>query len=91
MWSFSTCLRFLAGEVEPAGATVSLQARRTNVRFRRESEKRPLFVHTLNGSGLGMTRTIIAIMENYQQEDGSIAVPEVLIPYMGGLQVIEKA
>lgn len=88
MWS-PGCEEWL--EVSSCSNTEDFQARRANVRFRREGEKRPLFVHTLNGSGLGMTRTIIAIMENYQQADGSIQVPEVLVPYMGGLQVIEKA
>ena len=77
-------------EVSSCSNTEDFQARRTNVRFRREGEKRPLFVHTLNGSGLGMTRVIIAIMENYQQEDGSIKVPDVLVPYMGGIEVIGK-
>lgn len=77
-------------EVSSCSNTEDFQARRANVRFRREDEKRPQFVHTLNGSGLGMTRVIIAIMENYQRADGSIKVPDVLIPYMGGLEVIGK-
>jgi seryl-tRNA synthetase len=77
-------------EVSSCSNTEAFQARRANIRFRREGEKRPLYVHTLNGSGLGMTRTIIAIMENYQQADGSIKVPEVLVPYMGGLEVIGR-
>ncbi len=65
------------------------QARRMNARMRRESEKHPLFVHTLNGSGVAVGRALIAVMENYQQADGSIAIPEVLQPYMGGMKVIE--
>ncbi len=77
-------------EVSSCSNTEDFQARRANIRFRREGEKRPLHVHTLNGSALGMTRTLIAIMENYQQEDGSIRVPDALVPYMGGLEVIEK-
>ena len=59
------------------------QARRGNIRFRREKNTKPEYVHTLNGSGLAVGRTLVAILENYQQEDGSIIIPEVLIPYMG--------
>ena len=66
------------------------QARRASIRFRREPKSKPEFVHTLNGSGLAVGRTVAAIMENYQQADGSIAVPEVLRPYMGGLEAIGK-
>jgi len=58
------------------------------VRFRPEPGAKPEFVHTLNGSGLGIPRTMIAIMENYQQADGSIDVPEALRPYMRGIDVI---
>jgi seryl-tRNA synthetase len=75
-------------EVSSCSNTEDFQARRANIRFRREGEKRPLYVHTLNGSGLATPRVIIAIMENYQQADGSIKVPDVLVPYMGGLEVI---
>jgi seryl-tRNA synthetase len=64
------------------------QARRANIRFRREPGAKPEFVHTLNGSGLALPRVMIAIMENYQQADGSIVVPEVLRKYMGGIEVI---
>jgi seryl-tRNA synthetase len=64
------------------------QARRMNARYRPKGEKNTRFVHTLNGSGLAVGRTLVAVMENYQQADGSIAVPEVLKPYMGGLEVI---
>ncbi|MGB6086720.1 MAG: serine--tRNA ligase, partial [Parvibaculum sp.] len=66
------------------------QARRMNARYRPKGEKNTRFVHTLNGSGLAVGRTLVAIMENYQQEDGSIAVPDVLKPYMGGLEVISR-
>ncbi len=65
------------------------QARRANIRYRTESGK-PAFLHTLNGSGLAIPRVMIAIMENYQQEDGTIVVPEVLRPYMGGKSIIGK-
>ncbi len=64
------------------------QARRANIRFKRDKASKPEFVHTLNGSGLAVGRTVAAILENYQQEDGSVVVPEVLRPYMGGLEVI---
>jgi seryl-tRNA synthetase len=64
------------------------QARRANIRYRPAPGARPEFVHTLNGSGLALPRVMIAIMENYQQADGSIVVPQVLRPYMGGREVI---
>ena len=60
-------------------------------RFRQKSEKETQFVHTLNGSGLAIGRTMIAILENYQQEDGSIRVPDALLPYMGGMTTITGA
>lgn len=66
------------------------QARRAAIRFRREGAKKPELVHTLNGSGLAVGRTLLAILENYQQQDGSVLIPEVLQPYMGGLTRIEK-
>lgn len=65
------------------------QARRANIRFKRDKDTKPEFVHTLNGSGLAVGRTVAAILENYQQEDGSVVVPEVLRPYMGGVEVIK--
>ncbi len=76
-------------EVSSCSNVESFQARSTNIRFRPEPSAKPEFVHTLNGSGLGIPRTMIAIMENYQNADGSITVPEVLRPYMGGLEVIK--
>ncbi len=77
-------------EVSSCSNFKDFQARRANIRFRRDAKRgaRPEFVHTLNGSGLGLPRTLIAVIENYQQPDGSILVPEVLKPYMGGVQVI---
>lgn len=75
-------------EISSCSNTGDFQARRMMARFRREGEKRPEFVHTLNGSGLAVGRTLIAVLENYQQPDGSVAVPDVLQPYMGGLSVI---
>ena len=62
-----------------------------NARYRVSGEKELRFVHTLNGSGLAVGRTMIAVMENYQNEDGSITVPEALRPYMGGLETIAAA
>ena len=71
-------------EVSSVSNCTDFQARRANIRFRREAGARPEFAHTLNGSGLALPRTMIAVMENYQQPDGSIDVPEVLLPFMGG-------
>lgn len=64
------------------------QARRASIRFREDEKAKPEFVHTLNGSGLAVGRTLVAILENYQQEDGTVVVPEALRPYMGGCTVI---
>lgn len=64
------------------------QARRAGIRYRDNESKKPKFAHTLNGSGLAVGRTLVAVLENYQNKDGSIQVPKVLIPYMGGLEVI---
>ncbi len=74
-------------EVSSVSNCGDYQARRANVKFRRAG-RRPEYVHTLNGSGLGLPRTLIAVLENYQQADGSIVVPEVLLPWMGGVDVI---
>ncbi len=65
------------------------QSRRARIRYRPNQDARPEFVHTLNGSGLALPRVIIAILENYQQADGSVIIPEVLRPYMGGAEVIQ--
>lgn len=70
-------------EISSCSNCVDFQARRANIRFRRDSKSKPEFVHTLNGSGLAVGRTVAAILENYLQADGSIVVPEVLRPYMG--------
>lgn len=66
------------------------QARRANIRFKGKETKKPTFVHTLNGSGVAMPRTMIAILENYQTKEGDIIIPEVLRPYMGGMQKITR-
>ncbi|MEQ8400030.1 MAG: serine--tRNA ligase [Roseitalea porphyridii] len=75
-------------EISSCSVCGDFQARRMNARYRVEGEKQTRFVHTLNGSGVAMGRALIAVMETYQQEDGSIAVPDVLRPYMGGIDVI---
>jgi len=77
-------------EISSCSNCEDFQARRANIRFRRTSKSKPEFVHTLNGSGLAVGRTIAAVLENYQQPDGSVAIPEVLRPYMGGLNKITK-
>ena len=76
-------------EVSSVSNVTDFQARRANIKYRPEGEKRLQLVHTLNGSGLGMPRTMIAVLENYQQADGSVVVPEVLRPWMGGIEVIK--
>lgn len=76
-------------EVSSISNVTDFQARRANIRYRPSGGKRPRFVHTLNGSGLGMPRTLIAVLENNQQADGSLLLPEVLRPWMGGIEVIE--
>ena len=75
-------------EVSSVSNCEDFQARRANIRYRPEPGAKPRFVHTLNGSGLALPRVMIAILENYQQADGSVVVPEVLRPWMGGLEVI---
>ncbi len=75
-------------EISSCSNTEAFQARRANIRFRPEGKGKTEFVHTLNGSGLAVGRTIIAIMENYQQRDGTIVIPEALRPWMGGQQRI---
>ena len=75
-------------EISSCSNFESFQARRANIRFRREAKGKPEYVHTLNGSGLAIGRTVAAILENYQQEDGSVVIPKVLRPYMGNKEVI---
>jgi len=78
-------------EISSCSNCGDFQARRMKARFRKAGEKNTRFVHTLNGSGLAVGRTLVAVLENYQQEDGSIAVPAVLKPYMGKIEVIHRA
>ena len=75
-------------EISSCSDFEDFQARRANIRFKRDKDHKPEFVHTLNGSGLAVGRTVAAILENYQQEDGSVVIPEALRPYMGGREVI---
>ena len=75
-------------EISSCSNFEAFQARRANIRFRRDSKAKPEHVHTLNGSGLAIGRTVAAILENYQQEDGTIVIPEVLRPYMGNREMI---
>jgi seryl-tRNA synthetase len=75
-------------EISSCSNCEDFQARRANIRYRKDKKEKPLFVHTLNGSGLAVGRTLVAVLENYQQKDGSVIIPEVLRPYMGGLERI---
>ena len=80
MWA-PGCREWL--EVSSCSTCGDFQARRSNIRYRTEPGARPRFVHTLNGSGLGVARVMIAVLESYQQADGSVVVPDVLRPYTG--------
>lgn len=75
-------------EISSCSNCEDFQARRAGIRYRKEKKGRPSFVHTLNGSGLAVGRTLVAVLENYQQKDGSVIIPEALRPYMGGLERI---
>jgi seryl-tRNA synthetase len=77
-------------EISSCSNCTDFQARRASLRYRPDPKGKPRFVHTLNGSGLAVGRTLIAVLENYQQQDGSVVVPEALRPYMGGLERITK-
>ncbi|MBR3721954.1 MAG: serine--tRNA ligase [Selenomonadaceae bacterium] len=76
-------------EISSCSNCLDYQARRANIKFRSAPKAKPEFVHTLNGSGLAVGRTVAAILENYQEEDGSVRVPKVLVPYMGGVEIIK--
>jgi seryl-tRNA synthetase len=77
-------------EISSCSVCTDFQARRMNARYRSAGERTPRFVHTLNGSGLAVGRTMVAVLENYQNEDGSVTIPAALQPYMGGLARIER-
>lgn len=75
-------------EISSCSNCEDFQARRANIRYKPSPQEKPRYVHTLNGSGVAVGRTFAAILENYQQEDGSVVIPEALVPYMGGIKVI---
>jgi seryl-tRNA synthetase len=77
-------------EISSCSNFEDFQARRANIRFRREGRTKTELVHTLNGSGLAVGRTLVALLENYQQADGSVLIPPVLQPYMNGVSCIKK-
>jgi len=77
-------------EVSSCSNFTDFQARRANIRYRQKDTKKPAFVHTLNGSGVALARLVVAILENYQDKDGNINVPEALVPYMDGAKVITQ-
>ncbi|TDT45990.1 serine--tRNA ligase [Fonticella tunisiensis] len=77
-------------EISSCSNFEDFQARRANIKFRPDAKEKPRYVHTLNGSGLAVGRTVAAILENFQQEDGSVIIPEVLRPYMGGIDRITR-
>jgi seryl-tRNA synthetase len=76
-------------EISSCSNCEDFQARRAQIRYRKEKKGKPVFVHTLNGSGLAVGRTLVAVLENYQQKDGSVLIPEVLRQYMGGIDRID--
>jgi seryl-tRNA synthetase len=78
-------------EISSCSVCGDFQARRMNARYRPEGAKNTRFVHTLNGSGIAVGRALVAVLENYQNEDGSVTIPEILKPYMGGVAKLEKA
>jgi len=78
-------------EISSCSNFESYQARRANIRYRAEGKSKPEFVHTLNGSGLAVGRTWVAIVENYQQGDGSVLIPEALQPYVGAERIAKRS
>ena len=78
-------------EISSCSNCESFQARRANIRFRRDAGAKPEFVHTLNGSGLAIGRTLVAVLENYQRADGSIEIPPALIPHFGAPEIPARA
>jgi len=77
-------------EISSVSVCGDFQARRMKARYRADGSKDTRFVHTLNGSGVAVGRALVAILENYQNEDGSVSVPDQLLPYMGGIKRIER-
>jgi seryl-tRNA synthetase len=78
-------------EISSCSNFEAFQARRIGIRYRPAATKRTEFVHTLNGSGLAVGRTVVAILEHYQEADGSVTIPKMLRPYMGGVETIRQA
>ena len=78
-------------EVSSCSCFTDFQARRASIRYRDKNSKKPVYVHTLNGSGVALARLFVSIMENYQNRDGSVNIPKVLVPYMDGVEVIKPA
>ena len=76
-------------EISSCSNMLDFQARRMQARFRNPETNKPELLHTLNGSGLAVGRTLVAILENNQQDDGSVTVPKALVPYMGGVEVLK--
>ena len=77
-------------EISSCSNFEDFQARRANIKFKNSPKDKAQFVHTLNGSGVAIGRTVAAILENFQNEDGTVTIPDVLVPYMGGRKVITK-
>ena len=77
-------------EISSCSNCEGFQARRMGLKYRPNGGSKSEYCHTLNGSGLAVGRTLVAIMENYQQEDGSFLIPKALVPYMGGIEVVKK-
>ena len=88
-WKFGSQHKNTYREISSCSNTEDFQARRAQIRYRDEADGKVKLLHTLNGSGLAVGRTVAAILENYQNEDGSVTIPEVLRPYMGGDEVIK--
>ena len=90
-WDIEVYIPSMGGykEVSSVSNAGDYQARRGNIRFRREDSKKPEFLHTLNGSGLATSRIFPAILEQFQQADGSVRIPEVLRPYMNGQEILK--
>ena len=88
-WKFGSQHKIPSREISSCSNTEDFQARRAQIRYRDEADGKVKLLHTLNGSGLAVGRTVAAILENYQNEDGSVTIPEVLRPYMGGAEVIK--
>ena len=76
-------------EISSCSNFEDFQARRANIKYKNSPKDKAQFIHTINGSGVAIGRTVAAILENYQNEDGTVTIPEVLVPYMGGREKIE--